>query len=887
MYYISEEFNNACNDYVRTWHSKCVVNEGKANEITLVNNVPQNCLGAMTWESSINADDALAMGQTGMDKLTMEVTMMNNYNLQGAKLHPYVGIEINRETVWCPLGVFYVENVETDDIYFKQTVTAYDTMSILEDEFNEVDLGITFPISVKDLLQAIATRFNVGINVDTYTMLESADEYILQDNAAVYLIVDKTTEAIENAYAGSYRDYIGWMAGLYGCNAHMDRDGNIAFKYYVDGGVRITPNIIYTNGLTLKRGGTVTYTSLVSGTQENPVYPTRYTGNAITFTNPYITTDDLDAIGDDILPITYHPCDIHYRGNPCIDVGDIVTVVDKNNTNYTAYVMQRTLSMTGGLDDNISCFGMSESQAVIDKSPTERKIKQLYSNFQEAVAKASDYINNTKGVFEWIDNGDGTNGGFNIFATNGTSLLRATAGGIGVSLDGGQTFQNAITSAGINASIIRTGVLNADQISIEQSGGSSNISMTSGQITFSSSNDLTQAIVDQRGIVLYNDGVEYAALSRSYTRYTDVTEKGISIFLQKPTKYFSVAYDSSGDGTFDTTYFTINTLEGTHSSDTVEFLRGLVDFKGSAVYFDCPVHVSDGQKIYLGNSASNTYLNPFGGSPRLFLDRTLNHTFEITNTDGSAVQSIVKYYGNRNIAYYGYPYFYSTTKFQAQSHFNATANFFDSQVQFWKSSNGDVWLTANGQVDTSKALKIGYSNSSGGNTSCIELSNDNGFRFTAYPTFGDGSGWGGCYFSNTNNYIEAYGQGSSMYFHIGGQSGMTLDTSYLTLYVNLNMNGHSILNQSDIRLKENVSVTPVTALDTIDRMRFVEFDWKEDGRHDDLGLIAQELQKINPSMVVDTGEYLAVDTSKFIMYSLKAIQELSAEVKRLKEQKNG
>ena len=67
--------------------------------------------------------------------------------------------------------------------------------------------------------------------------------------------------------------------------------------------------------------------------------------------------------------------------------------------------------------------------------------------------KAADVINNTKGTFEWIDNGDGTNGGFVIHkADNILSWFKATAGGIGISNDGGVTYTNALTEDGVVAS---------------------------------------------------------------------------------------------------------------------------------------------------------------------------------------------------------------------------------------------------------------------------------------------------------------------------------------------------------------------------------------------------------------------------------------------------
>jgi phage minor structural protein len=67
--------------------------------------------------------------------------------------------------------------------------------------------------------------------------------------------------------------------------------------------------------------------------------------------------------------------------------------------------------------------------------------------------KAADVINNTKGVFEWIDNNaDGENEGFTIYESEGVAFLRCTAGGIGISEDGGLTYSNAITKYGVTAS---------------------------------------------------------------------------------------------------------------------------------------------------------------------------------------------------------------------------------------------------------------------------------------------------------------------------------------------------------------------------------------------------------------------------------------------------
>ena len=69
--------------------------------------------------------------------------------------------------------------------------------------------------------------------------------------------------------------------------------------------------------------------------------------------------------------------------------------------------------------------------------------------------KAADVIENTKGTIEYISNGDGTNSGI-IVHEEGSELswLKMTAGGIGLSEDGGLTYTNAITKNGVTATQI-------------------------------------------------------------------------------------------------------------------------------------------------------------------------------------------------------------------------------------------------------------------------------------------------------------------------------------------------------------------------------------------------------------------------------------------------
>ena len=93
---------------------------------------------------------------------------------------------------------------------------------------------------------------------------------------------------------------------------------------------------------------------------------------------------------------------------------------------------------------------------------------------------------------------------------------------------------------------------------------------------------------------------------------------------------------------------------------------------------------------------------------------------------------------------------------------------------------------------------------------------------------------------------------------------------------------------SDARLKKNIKDTKINALKDIEQMHFTEFDWKGTDEYQDIGLIAQELEKINPNFVTDLKyddkEQKIINNPKLIFYALKGVQELSKKVDKQQEE---
>ena len=101
---------------------------------------------------------------------------------------------------------------------------------------------------------------------------------------------------------------------------------------------------------------------------------------------------------------------------------------------------------------------------------------------------------------------------------------------------------------------------------------------------------------------------------------------------------------------------------------------------------------------------------------------------------------------------------------------------------------------------------------------------------------------------------------------------------------------------SDIRLKENIKNSETGALETVNRMKVRQFDWKErmGGWHQNIGFVADELEEIDPNLALGGGydengemDVKQINSPYLLNYAIKAIQELSAKVeaqeKRIKE----
>jgi len=198
-----------------------------------------------------------------------------------------------------------------------------------------------------------------------------------------------------------------------------------------------------------------------------------------------------------------------------------------------------------------------------------------------------------------------------------------------------------------------------------------------------------------------------------------------------------------------------------------------------------------------------------------------------------------------------------------------------------------VGIGSTGSIDTSGIVTASafFGNGSGltgvgiGSTGSINTSG----IVTASAFFGNGSGLTGIF---TGTSISNDTTTNSTFYPLLTQSTSGIVTTSRVSSTKLNFNPSTgtltvidLNSTSDLNLKENIH-TVENALDTVNSLRGVSFDWKENGKSS-YGVIAQELEEVLPSLV-SNGDVKSVNYHGLIGVLIEAIKELKAEIEELK-----
>lgn len=402
----------------------------------------------------LNGDEDATVGSVGSSSYS---ATFNNpsptYNYRDKIAFIESGVLLAGGTYYyTPCGYFATEKPETDDDGKTLTVTGYDEIDKMGGKWTP-SITVTDTTTLKDVVENIASMHGLSV-----TYVDTAAQTALKNHVIGVATAAELTEQSE-------RDVLGYCVGCAGMSARVNTVGKLYISWFFSPGstydYTVTADVQWENGFKKSAESAVKIEAVTAGENED-VY-TKGTGVPLSFANPLVTHAEIDAIYARYNGRTWYPSTCTWRGDPCVEVGDILTVKDKNNKSYTVYVAQQELDLSGGLQSTITSPNLDTAEMSFDSVSASVKLElsKVKNSMEAAIKAATDAINGANGgYYRVLDlDKDGNPDGWECFATDGLRGVKCTYGGIGCTTNGGKTYTNAMTGAGINATAITTGII--------------------------------------------------------------------------------------------------------------------------------------------------------------------------------------------------------------------------------------------------------------------------------------------------------------------------------------------------------------------------------------------------------------------------------------------
>ena len=402
----------------------------------------------------LNGDEDATVGSVGSSSYS---ATFNNpsptYNYRDKIAFIESGVLLADGTYYyTPCGYFATEKPETDDDGKTLTVTGYDEIDKMSGKWTP-SITVTDTTTLKDVVENIAGMHGLSV-----TYVDTAAQTALKNHVIGVATAAELTEQSE-------RDVLGYCVGCAGMSARVNTVGKLYISWFFSPGstydYTVTADVQWENGFKKSAESAVKIEAVTAGEDED-VY-TKGTGVPLSFANPLVTHAEIDAIYARYNGRTWYPSTCTWRGDPCVEVGDIITVKDKNNKSYTVYVAQQEFDLSGGLQSTITSPNLDTTEMSFDSVSASVKLElsKVQNSMEAAIKAATDAINGANGgYYRILDlDKDGNPDGWECFATDGLRGVKCTYGGIGCTTDGGKTYTNAMTGTGINATAITTGII--------------------------------------------------------------------------------------------------------------------------------------------------------------------------------------------------------------------------------------------------------------------------------------------------------------------------------------------------------------------------------------------------------------------------------------------
>lgn len=206
------------------------------------------------------------------------------------------------------------------------------------------------------------------------------------------------------------REMLGYLAGIIGKDAIVNRAGEVEFKWYTSvDGYTLDGSRIYQGTTNIETEYDMYIEKIVCSAQtygENPRELTVGTGNRIVYvSNPFMQSFMLTAIYERIKNFRYRGITAEFLGDFRLDLGDVINVT-KGDETYQCCIMEISHQSDGGVRTTISSHNKTEREQEFNVTGSVTRSIDRTSNalagVEETVNKHETEINE---LFQSVSNG--------------------------------------------------------------------------------------------------------------------------------------------------------------------------------------------------------------------------------------------------------------------------------------------------------------------------------------------------------------------------------------------------------------------------------------------------------------------------------------------------
>lgn len=361
----SELFNEKIKASSRTFRAR-LVNTSDSTDVI------EKGFRKLTIAQISNEDKrSLSIGGITASELNVEIDNLSGV-ITGKEFDVQIGLLLDDEQntyEWVTIGKFTAQKPT-----IKNNVTSFTAFDRFVSKLGGLYVSrLTYPASGKAILNEIATMSGVVINADGLTDIMFPQKTVINSSGE---------NVSANPFDGfTYREAIGYVAMAYGKFATVNRNGEVDLRWYTDTNYRVEKNMSYDDISVADTEYSVEYLNVtVNNDRNNPLIKGEgLTG--ISVGTPIFTNEMLNHAYSQVSGFKYIPTTLSFKGDPRIDLGDIVTVVKYDNTEVKVPVMSLDFDFDGGLICNIGSYGDTEqSEKAYATSPNANKYDRMYTD---------------------------------------------------------------------------------------------------------------------------------------------------------------------------------------------------------------------------------------------------------------------------------------------------------------------------------------------------------------------------------------------------------------------------------------------------------------------------------------------------------------------------